>query len=110
MALGSQGYHVNTAHTAEDALHLVESEPPQAIILDYRMPLINGTGFLYRLRARASHQHIPVLVVTGESSFPDDVLQELHDLGAEIRQKPIALEAFLAATRSLLGHPLTSNL
>src|SRR5689334_10860012 len=54
LALGTQGYAVKTTHTAEDALNEVRMAPPDAIILDYRMPLINGAGFLYRLRSHGA--------------------------------------------------------
>ena len=65
LALESAGYVAHTAHTAEDGLRLAESELPAAIILDMRMPFINGTGFLYRLRALPQHQDTPVMLVTG---------------------------------------------
>jgi CheY-like chemotaxis protein len=48
---------------------------PDAIILDFRMPFINGMGFLYRLRERPGHRHTPVLLVTGEP-FKDELLVE----------------------------------
>jgi DNA-binding response OmpR family regulator len=104
LALGTQGYAVKTTHTAEDALNEVRTSPPDAIILDYRMPMINGAGFLYRLRAHANNQQIPVLLITGETSFEAEVLAELKELGAQIRQKPIGLEAFLDAARELVSH------
>src|SRR5205823_3680329 len=74
LALGTQGYSVKTMHTAEDALNEVRMSPPDAIILDYRMPMINGAGFLYRLRSHAAAERIPVLVITGETSFEEEVL------------------------------------
>jgi DNA-binding response OmpR family regulator len=101
-ALIGEGYDVRAVHTAEEALQIVRAKPPDAIILDFRMPLINGAGFLYRLRAQAAHRTIPVLVVTGESFLEDDVLAELRDLGAAVRVKPLGLEEFLQATRALL--------
>lgn len=113
LALGTQGYAVKTMHSAEDALNEVRMSPPDAIILDYRMPMINGAGFLYRLRSHAAADRIPVLVITGETSFEDEVLQEFKELGAQIRQKPIGLEAFLAAARELVGRvaaPAAANL
>ena len=100
LALGTQGYAVKTMHTAEDALNEVRMSPPDAIILDYR---INGAGFLYRLRSHGAAERIPVLVITGETSFEQEVLEEFKKLGAQIRQKPIGLDAFLAAARELVG-------
>ena len=109
LALGTQGYRVKTTHTAEEALDEVRMSPPDAIILDYRMPMINGAGFLYRLRSHATAERIPVLIITGETSFDEEVLLEFKELGAQIRQKPIGLEAFLAAARELVGRVPTPN-
>lgn len=65
-ALTSAGYHVHIAYSAEDALCALDAQRPDVIVLDFRMPLINGIGFLYRLRARPAYRHTPVLLVTGE--------------------------------------------
>ena len=66
--------------------------------------MINGVGFLYRLREQPIHQHIPVMVVTGETLLPDEIREELRLLGAEILQKPLGLDQLLASTRALLAH------
>src|SRR5262245_55953186 len=60
MALKHEGYLVHTAHRAEDGLRLAQSEHPDAIILDFRMPFINGAGFLYRLRDFPGQHLTPV--------------------------------------------------
>jgi len=46
-----EGYQVHTAATAEKGLAEAEQNHPDAIILDMRMPLVDGLGFLRRLRA-----------------------------------------------------------
>jgi len=53
------------------------------------MPFVNGLGFLYRLRANAAHAHVPVAIITGDSCIDDPVLEEMHDLGAELVFKPL---------------------
>ena len=45
-----EGHQVRTAGNAQDGLREAEEFRPDAIILDLRMPLVNGLGFLYRLR------------------------------------------------------------
>ena len=65
-ALRREGHSVRTAATAAAALDEVELWRPDAILLDYRMGLINGVGFLYRLRAHESVAHTPVAVITGQ--------------------------------------------
>jgi DNA-binding response OmpR family regulator len=103
-ALTRAGHHVQIAHSAEDALRELDVQRPHAIILDYRMPLINGLGFLYRLRERPAYQRTPVLLVTGEP-FNDDLLGELRDLGAEFRVKPIGAHELL----EIIDRLLTTN-
>ena len=107
LALESAGYVVHTAHTAEDGLRLAQSEHPAAIILDLRMPFINGTGFLYRLRACPRHRDTPVMVVTG-ATVNDEVQAELADLRAVLRFKPFPLSELRAEVHALLGHSTQS--
>src|ERR1700682_5329940 len=68
-----EGYEVRTATSAESGLREIESGYPDAIILDLRMPFINGLGLLYRLRAVQSQRQTPVVVVTGDQCLDDSV-------------------------------------
>lgn len=102
LALKGAGFQPQPAHSAEEALRQLELSPPDAIILDFRMPMINGVGFLYRLRNQPQYEHTPVMVVTGESWLTDEVREELRVLGAEVRLKPIGLDDLLAWTRLLV--------
>jgi DNA-binding response OmpR family regulator len=97
-----EGYDVRTAATAESGLREFEAAHPDAIILDLRMPFINGLGLLYRLRAAEPHRQTPVVVVTGDQCLDDSVISELRDLGAEVRFKPLWLEDLLTVARSLV--------
>jgi DNA-binding response OmpR family regulator len=102
LALQGAGYNPRPAHSAEEALRQLAADPPDAIILDFRMPLINGVGFLYRLRNQPQYEHTPVMVVTGESYLTDEVREELRTLKAEVRLKPIGLDDLLEWTRMLV--------
>ena len=46
-----EGYQVRTAVNAQKGLEEAEQSRPDAIILDLRMPLVDGLGFLRRLRS-----------------------------------------------------------
>lgn len=100
--LSLEGYEVRTAASAESGLRELESSHPDAIILDLRMPFINGLGLLYRLRAAEDHRHTPVVIVTGDACVDDAVLDELRELGAEVRFKPLWLEDLIDVARSLV--------
>jgi len=101
-ALILEGYDVRVAASPLTGLQEIEEMPPDAILLDLRMPFVNGIGFLYRLRAREAHRNIPVAIITGDSCVDDPVLQEMHDLDAEVVFKPIWLDEVVTVTRNLL--------
>src|SRR5688572_22243655 len=61
-----EGYHVVTALSAEAGLNQAERSHPHAIILDLRMPLVDGLQFLRTLRSRDELQRMPVAIVTGD--------------------------------------------
>src|SRR3979409_1084075 len=97
-----EGYTVRTAVSAEKGLIEAEHHLPDAIILDLRMPLVDGLGFLRRLRAQRDHHATPVAIVTGDYFLDDSVSNELQELGAELRFKPLWLEDLVGLARNLL--------
>ena len=97
-----EGYQVKTAVSAQTGLQEADKSHPDAIILDLRMPLVDGLGFLRRLRANQDHRAIPVAIVTGDYFLDDAVSNELRELGAELRFKPLWLEDLVGLARNLL--------
>jgi two-component system response regulator PrrA len=97
-----EGYDVRTAMNAETALREADRSHPDAIILDLRMPLVDGLGFLRRLRARDEQRDTPVAIVTGDYFLDDQVSAELKELGAELKFKPLWLEDLVGLARHLL--------
>jgi two-component system response regulator PrrA len=98
-----EGFSVATAITAARGLEEAEVSRPDAIILDLRMPLIDGLGFLRQLRAHDDHRLTPVAIVTGDYFLDDVVSSEVRALGAELRFKPLWLEDLVGLARNLLG-------
>ena len=97
-----EGYDVRTAINAETGLREADKSHPDAIILDLRMPLVDGLGFLRRLRARDEQRDTPVAIVTGDYFLDDQVSAELRELGAELKFKPLWLEDLVGLARHLL--------
>src|SRR5712675_3294085 len=71
-----EGYAVRTAVNAETGLRVASEHMPDAIILDLRMPLMDGLGFLRRLRAITVQRETPVAIVTGDYFVEDAVAAE----------------------------------
>ena len=97
-----EGFEVRTAVSAETGLREAADSLPDAIILDLRMPLLDGLGFLRRLRQYDIHRRTPVAIVTGDYFLDDAISAELRDLGAEVRFKPMWLEDLVGLARTLL--------
>jgi DNA-binding response OmpR family regulator len=97
-----EGYRVRTAVNAESGLQEAVRVRPDAIILDLRMPLLDGLGFLRRLRSSDEPRQTPVAIVTGDYFLSDTVSTELKALGAELSFKPLWLEDLVDLARTLL--------
>jgi len=98
-ALAFEGYDVTQAGDGSEALRLVSSERPDAIILDVVMPEIGGLDVCRELRATGDD--LPILVLTARHSVADRVAG--LDAGADdYLVKPFALEELLARLRALL--------
>jgi DNA-binding NtrC family response regulator len=103
-----EGHDVRTAPNAEAGLQALEMGRTDAIILDLRMPLINGLGFLYRLRAQEAHRDVPVAIVTGDYCVKDALAAEMHELGARLFFKPLWVEDIVDMARTLVDTPRPS--
>ena len=90
--LQDAGYEVAMAANGYEALRVLAAlEAPAALILlDLMMPVLDGHGFLARLRANSTLPQIPVLVLTGSDVPVPPGAQALL-------RKPARLEALLAA-------------
>jgi DNA-binding response OmpR family regulator len=98
-----EGHEVRTAIDAESGLRQADALHPDAIIVDLRMPLINGLGFLYRLRSRERCKHTPVAIVTADYTLDESIPRELAELGAQLHFKPLWLEDVVDLAQSLLA-------
>lgn len=96
-----EGHQVRTAMNAQDGLLEAEVFRPDGIILDLRMPLVNGLGFLYRLRER--DERTPVTIVTGDATLSEEALTEIDELGADVLFKPIWTEDLQGLAERLLA-------
>lgn len=77
--LNEQGYQVEVVDNARDAIAMVERQPPDLMLLDVRLPQLNGFEFYQRLRERDFD--FPVIFVTAKDDL-EDRLQGL-EMGAD---------------------------
>jgi CheY-like chemotaxis protein len=65
LALALAGFDVMGASNGIDALGIVEQHPPDLVILDLGLPLLDGFAVQQEIAAQAATRHIPIVVVTG---------------------------------------------
>jgi CheY-like chemotaxis protein len=90
LAFPSKEHELHEAENGLKALALLStnSRPFDAIVLDLRMPDMNGVEFLRALRQRALHGQTPVVVATSERD-DSPLLAEVRQMGvAAIVKKP----------------------
>jgi DNA-binding response OmpR family regulator len=93
-ALTVEGFAVLTAEDGLDALRSIDMHPPDAIVLDLGLPRLNGLDVARELAANATTQHIPIVIVTGESAD----LNEAHfDC---VLRKPVTPDQLIDAIRN----------
>jgi two-component system response regulator MprA len=98
-ALRLEGYEVSLAADGRETLERVMSSPPDALVLDVRMPDLDGLEVCRRMRALSDPT--PVLMLTAKDAVADRV--EGLDAGADdYLVKPFALPELLARLRALL--------
>lgn len=73
---------------------------PAVILLDLKLPKLDGLGVLRSLRADARTRSVPVVVLTSSSQDADVIAS--YDLGANSYvRKPVEFSAFMEAVSSL---------
>ena len=78
--LKRSGYETCEAADGENALDKIADDPPDLIILDIEMPILDGYETLARLKSDCATRNIPVIVLSAHHDL-DDVKKAL-DLGA----------------------------
>ncbi|MGZ3461357.1 MAG: response regulator, partial [Archangium sp.] len=72
--LSEEGFHVLTARNGKDGLKRITEQPPDLVLLDYMMPVMDGRELLKVLQAEAAYRHLPVVMMSAmpRSSIPED--------------------------------------
>jgi len=96
--LKQAGYEPILASDGKEALSLVEAEDPALVILDIRMPGMNGFEVCRHIRASSD---IPIIMLT-ISNQDEDVLQGLKSGADDYVTKPFSVEVLLARIQAVL--------
>ncbi|MBD2293415.1 response regulator [Anabaena sphaerica FACHB-251] len=93
--LERNGYQTRKAISGAMALTTVEASPPSLILLDVRMPDINGYQVCQQLKSNPNTAHIPIIFLSAADAVADKV-QAFQVGGADYITKPFYIEEVLA--------------
>ena len=96
-ALTLAQYDVQEAGDGLQALRLLDTDPPDAVILDLGLPIISGQAVRAEIAAHAQTRDIPVIVITGSAGEHDG-------LGvACVLRKPIEVDQLVKTVRGCIA-------
>jgi len=98
--LQMRDYSSAVVYDGEEALSVIEDDEPDVMVLDLKMPGIDGLEVLQRVKEK--HPNVEVIVLTGHGS--EDVAKRCMELGAcAYLEKPVDLEKLTQAMRDAYG-------
>jgi DNA-binding response OmpR family regulator len=100
------GFQVSTASDGEEALAMVESDPPDLILLDVLMPRLDGRETLRRLRRSENWTPVILLTKIGEAVERAMALEEGAD---DYINKPFEPHELVARIRAVLRRMQTAT-
>lgn len=100
--LRREGFEVVLAQDGEEAYILARTEQPNLILMDVRMPHVDGYAATRRIKADPALQHIPVLFVSVRTT-PNEKQIALAAGGSGYVHKPFSPIDILRQIREALG-------
>lgn len=97
--LDFEGYRVETAANGAEALRAVERRQPALVLLDMRMPVLDGWGFARELRQRGVD--LPIVVMTAAENA-EGWAQEIDAAG--FVSKPFDLDQLISTVERFRSH------
>jgi|SRR5690242_4368121 CheY-like chemotaxis protein len=98
--LTESGFLVHLAREGQHALHLLDKiDPPDLILLDYKMPVMDGKQFLVAMRSNPRLQTIPVVILSAATREWSGAHLEVE----EVLSKPIDLELLLITVNRIVA-------
>jgi len=98
------------ARTGEEALNMLADNTanPSLVLLDLKLPKVNGLEVLKSMRANEETKLVPVVVFTSSDEEPD--ITTSYDLGANSYiRKPVDYESFMEAVQAVISYWLSLN-
>ncbi|MGM9490365.1 response regulator [Ideonella sp. YS5] len=106
--LAGNGYRVTLAHNGQEALEAVRTAPPDLVMTDIRMPIMDGYELCRTIKRDPALAHIPVILLSVLSE-PEDIIQAIDARADSYTTKPYSEANLLGRLSSLLSTPSRSQ-
>ena len=101
--LQRKGYEVVIAADGKEAVRKAQSQTPDLILMDIRLPLIDGWEAMRRIKIMPETQYIPIIALTAHAMTGD--MEKCMDAGCDdYDTKPIDLPQLLEKMQALLNN------
>ncbi len=97
--LKQSGFSVDHAANGEDGLHMAETEPYDAAVIDIMLPKLDGLSLIHELREKGVNT--PVIILSAKRSV-DDRIKGLQSGSDDYLVKPFAFSELLARLYALI--------
>jgi PAS domain S-box-containing protein len=101
-SLAEDQYEIQIAGNGQEALRVLYDFTPDMIVLDLRMPTMDGWGFLEALRKDPSRVTCPIVVLTAEHLSTPDLLQLRRQVYSVLKKDGEFVDELKAAVRDIL--------
>jgi len=102
LQLQSRGFEIREAENGAEGFRAIQAEIPDCVILDLMMPVMDGFGFLKRVRSLMSMKDVPILILT--ASEDEQFRMRGHQYQADAyMSKPYDLEKLTRQVERLLA-------
>ena len=103
-ALEGMGLEVESAGNGAEGLLAIQQRPPDLVILDVMMPVMDGFQTMQVLRSDAKTENLPILLLTARSADAD-IARGWSSGASCYLTKPFQLAELASVVKRMLGEP-----
>ncbi len=103
LRLEINGFLVRTAFDGIEALEKIEEEIPGLVLMDVKMPRLNGYKVTKAIRENSKTHYLPIIIITAMSKYTSNIAEQCRDLGIkDVFYKPFDSAQLIAKIRECL--------